>query len=64
MSLNKIRQLGVGAISKKGAGCLPPPRAGCRMRLATSFAEARREMPEDLDVEPLELEPLAGDEGL
>jgi hypothetical protein len=31
---------------------------------SASFAEARREMPEDLDVEPLELEPLEGDEGL
>ena len=32
--------------------------------LAASFAEARREMPEDLNEEPLELEPLEGDEGL
>ena len=32
--------------------------------LAASLAEARREMPEDLDVEPLDLEALEGDEGL
>ena len=30
--------------------------------LAASLAEARREMPEDLDVEPLDLEALEGDE--
>ena len=32
--------------------------------LAASFAEARRETAEDLNEEPLELEPLEGDEGL
>jgi len=32
--------------------------------LAVSFAEVRREPVEDLDEEPLELEPLEGDEGL
>jgi hypothetical protein len=32
--------------------------------LAVSFAEVRREPIEDLDEEPLELEPLEGDEGL
>ncbi len=32
--------------------------------LAVSFAEVRRESVEDLNEEPLELEPLEGDEGL
>ena len=32
--------------------------------LAASFAEARRELIEDLNEEPLELEPLEGDEGI
>lgn len=32
--------------------------------LAASFAEARREPVEDLNAEPLEHEPLEGDEGL
>jgi hypothetical protein len=32
--------------------------------LAVSFAEVRREPIEDLNEEPLELEPLEGDEGL
>ena len=35
-----------------------------RMPPSASFAEARREPVEDLDTEPLELEPLEGDEGL
>jgi hypothetical protein len=33
------------------------------MPLAVSFAEVRREPDEDLDAEPLEIEPLEGDEG-
>jgi hypothetical protein len=34
------------------------------MPLAVSFSEVRREPIEDLNEEPLELEPLEGDEGL
>ena len=40
---------------------IPTPN---QMPPSASFAEARRETAEDLNEEPLELEPLEGDEGL
>ena len=54
--------LGARLVPVRGRGWMSALLAS--VPLAASLAEARREMPEDLDVEPLDLEALEGDEGL